>query len=349
MTRAKGFQHELGSKTDGTADSIFDADADSEADKRDAANPPRRKTYGFQDHVTHGGEKDDKQISRDLKALKYNLNLDKVPADAEAALREFVTLHHANIDWYQKGIAREQKRKRRYMVVTVALLVGIPAGMALSSRFLAGSTGLLEVQVTAVLTSLIAIHRFISTVLERRETGAAYHKASSRLKTNVFTLERTLVRPKDQDDADYVDSLISTLESMNADARRVVTEEEEASFGLQMRHHTIDVASTLSGAASDVTSLRSDLRSFVQDRHDAIAELMAEKQQERVRLRAEKQQLESMINSRKCSLKEAMDDDKRRHLVKVISDFEEARDDKTVELAAVEAEIELARKRAAAG
>lgn len=104
-------------------------------------------------------------------------------------LLDFILNYHKVISRYQELQAREAKLRKKFTVVSLALLFIIPLLILAMGVVFPGDKGSITAQVTAVLTGLLAVHKSLSSWMDKRKVIGNFWKAESDLKTRLYSFE----------------------------------------------------------------------------------------------------------------------------------------------------------------
>ncbi|MCG8467685.1 MAG: hypothetical protein MJB57_05670 [Gemmatimonadetes bacterium] len=184
----------------------------------------------------------------------------------EAALEQFVTHVHDNIAYYQTKLKRELNYRNWWIIATVVMLAVTPllvflytwlGHWILSSRVDSGvGFGAANVTAigTAVLTSIIALHRFLTGWFNKRRFVATLHEASSELKELLFGFEDKW-RPRDLSKDDEKRKFLADLRAKVKKARAIVRKERRAYFAAKSEVPNVDIGSALTSARTAAVSI----------------------------------------------------------------------------------------------
>ncbi len=102
-------------------------------------------------------------------------------------LIEFIINHHMVISRYQNLRQKEEKLRLYYIIGSFLLLVLIPILLYGLSRLPGGAGG--AAQITAMLKSLLAVQKAMSSWLDKRKVIGGFWKAESEIKTLLYEFE----------------------------------------------------------------------------------------------------------------------------------------------------------------
>lgn len=182
----------------------------------------------------------------DLKELKTDLVVNDETHDG--LLLALVTQFPLNISWYRGRIKWERRKQWVFFLVSAGLLLAIPIVIYLfTSKAPKGVT--ITVQLTALLTGLIAFHNVVRHWLEARNGLAIFHEASSKLQTNFYEfIDKWRTKEKD---AEFKKAVEAQLKF----ARDIVNEEQKKFFEKIATFPTIDLGAALMSAGQSAAGI----------------------------------------------------------------------------------------------
>jgi hypothetical protein len=201
-------------------------------------------------------------IERDTLAARLGFSA-KIPATMfDEGLLALATHCNLNISWYQQRLKKEMRARRGYFFVSLSMLLLIPLVIFVISRSTsatpaagsatAGQATLVAAQLSALLTGLLAFQRGISAWLDRRQVVGGYSKASSDLKTILYTFEQTwdsmATNPV------HATEFAAAIRAATFQCRQVVTSETD-SFYQTLSYPTLDIGSLVKSASADATTI----------------------------------------------------------------------------------------------
>lgn len=123
----------------------------------------------------------------ELPKLKENLNLSisitKNDTRFDDLLIDFITHHHLNIEWYQKKLDKEGRKRSFFFWLSAILLATIPIAIFLLSKYIFKGSAI-TAQITTFLTGLIAFYNVAGRWFEKRNAMEIFHEAATNLKKN---------------------------------------------------------------------------------------------------------------------------------------------------------------------
>jgi len=156
---------------------------------------PYAKTAGLKEKaLTSSEERRAFRNTHDKRALL--LKLDVIQSEEEfdtlklsdqetEALNRFVNGNIANIQWYQNRIAKENRLRIIYASITVFFLLAVPALtliLTLKAKDLGfGNAEMITSVLTVLLTSILGIHKLISSWMEKRKYRSLFFQAKTKL------------------------------------------------------------------------------------------------------------------------------------------------------------------------
>ncbi len=173
-------------------------------------------------------------------------------AEIARLVDEFVRHNHLAVIWYEAARSREMCKQNEFRKWSIVLLIAIPAVTLIFSLVLAYGdfdATVMTVLISAILTSLIGVHRAIAAWMGQREFVAIFHNASAALKANIFDLEdKWSDRPND------IPVLIADLETGISNAKGTLRTEQAAYFA-KFEMPRFDLGATISSASGVATRL----------------------------------------------------------------------------------------------
>jgi len=234
--------------------------------KAGASQGNQSRQYLFEQQ-SRSGHRSDSDIQHDLTVFKSRLeiadNASQVAENGELGelLYHFVKWHQANINWYVARITRERQLRNGFIGLSILLLAAIPLAVLFIGQFMTG-TGTsgagagsapvtVTAQLTAVLTSIIAVHRTLTSWFEKRRVVSHFHQASSTLKEAVWSFESKWKGRW----SELLENFKTDLQTAIAAARRTVDKEEKAYFATQMELPEMDLAAALKSARTHAVDI----------------------------------------------------------------------------------------------
>jgi hypothetical protein len=246
------------------------------------------KNYSFEQKDNN--RLDTKLLSLNRDAFLNNIGFSNVQIAKinHPILDKFILHYYANIEWYQQRQKKENKNRKLYNVISVALLVVIPIGVFLLTAYFAerddATAEAVSSAMAAILTSIFAVHKAISSWMEKRKLNSLFHSAGSKLKTRFYGVEENwhnclpLVREGDKT-IELDQGFLKQLEEAIVFARQVVDEEQLAFYEL-ISFPKIELSNILKSSSEDATSSLASFQSKSFERRVQDEQFSATKQQQ---------------------------------------------------------------------
>jgi hypothetical protein len=188
-----------------------------------------------------------------LRRLEARLGFrEAFPADVfRVRLRDLVINCHLSIDWYQRKIKREIRRRFWYFAFSLALLALIPVALLLATKYLPEGADT-TTKIAAVLTGLLAFYRGISAWLDKRQVVAGYSKAMSDLKELLYTFEQKWdgAATMPEREGEFVQAIRDAIA-----ASRSIVRQETHQYFCALAYPTFDIADMLSASGQQAKGL----------------------------------------------------------------------------------------------
>lgn len=202
----------------------------------------------------------------------------------EETIDEFLIQYCSNIDWYQKRQTRENNYRKLYNILSIALMILIPAGIfIISLLFSTSNVELVSSSVATILTSVLAIHKTFSSWIEKRKLNTLFHSAASKLKTRLYELEEEwnsrLAFVDWNGEIQFSPEFLKSLKEGVKYARTVLDDEKQAYYEL-IAFPKIELSSLLSSSQSEAQSHFTNFQSSSFKRAAEVARLASEKKME---------------------------------------------------------------------
>lgn len=214
--------------------------------KNDASSEAERMPYSFEARrdTSHRKLNDARE---QLPALKHNLRMHEGDDRFDGLLLEFIMRHHLNITWYSDRLSKEHNRRRVFFVGGLILLLLIPGVVFLLSSEADSDGTLVTVQLTAVLTGLIAVHKTLQQLMTKRNLIAVFHKAAASLKKAVYNFETEWkgCTPTRNGGDEEEELFRLAIKDAIRRAREIEAEEEQQFFTITSNYPEIDLGRTL--------------------------------------------------------------------------------------------------------
>ncbi len=158
-----------------------------ESDTPLTAGAFRRDAYPFERRRNTRRDLEEAEEARAILIRRLGVaDIDALPSNVQELLLRYATVCHLNILWYQERREREQRRYHAFVgAAFVALVVTPAATFVLSTQVTSALVPLL----TAVLTGLLAMLKFVGSYLERRRLVGLFWNAEANLKSDLYAFE----------------------------------------------------------------------------------------------------------------------------------------------------------------
>ena len=139
--------------------------------------------YSFSRNIPPGNEFDSNK-----KAFLTRLGIDttKLNERESELIQRFCSENLYNISWYVKRIKRETINRNILFAITILLLVGIPTLLFFTSN----KTDDVPRSVTVLLSSILAVHKFISDLMAKRRLRSLFNETAVNLKQILYALHQ---------------------------------------------------------------------------------------------------------------------------------------------------------------
>lgn len=202
----------------------------------------------------------DKGPTEEQYLLKFirNLGLDEKAHTDHHLLRRFVAVNHVNAAWYARGVEKERLLRWFYIVISIALVAGLPIILAYLPKI--GNNPLTPevviAQLTGAVTGLIALQNVLGSVFGQRQLIGQFWKARTELAEQIYDLEtKWRLRPgRALDNGGLNHELEKELEAGIESGRQIVAEETQRFFDAYA-WPTVDLGSIWTSASSTAKSL----------------------------------------------------------------------------------------------
>ena len=241
--------------------------------------------------------------------------------DHRGLLLNFILNHHKVISRYK--VLREKEQKRRYLFTGISLLLlfSIPALIFWLGNAAAGKE-VFTAQMTALLTGLIAVHKSLSSWLDKRTVIGNFWKAESELKTKLYTFEDKwkgqATEAIDQNGNALIKLKIEFLRETQAaiTEARAIVQNEQTKFFETTTYPSIDLLGLLKGTGDEAKQLvNAHLPPELQQQEkrrqakDALLDKLAEQTDKVVALESEIAQRRQLVETNRASMAGASNED----------------------------------------
>ena len=238
----------------------------------------------------------DNQILTFCKRISIQEQYNKMP-DADKRLLYVLGYENImNIIWYKNHIWKEQLWRVLYFSISLTLLLALPIVIwCITFKFIpnldnpkAIGTGETIIAILSIiLTSILAIHKFISSWLEKRKFLSQFYQTFTELKNILFRIENDWKDGKaiDVSTNELSDDFKISLNQAISDSRKLVAIETKQYFET-LSYPNIDISSLLSNSSTSAISLITNfkskkldlekLRKEVEFKQDAIKQTLLE-------------------------------------------------------------------------
>ncbi len=164
--------------------------------------------------------------------------LSKLEEKQGMLLKNFVRNNIRNISWYQLKIARENKLRWFYAVITAIFVFGVPIVIGYvtlnADELHYKGAEVVGTSLTVLLASVIGVHKLISSWMEKRKYRSHFFQAKTDLQNLLFALEEKMEDLKA--DADIIEVPSSTTdEKKEVKINFTLTEEMEEELKLRIK------------------------------------------------------------------------------------------------------------------
>jgi hypothetical protein len=246
------------------------------------------------------------EIENDRSTLlkKLNLNCEELDASDNALFTVFCKSNIRNICYYKGKIAKENLYRKLYFWATGLLVLAIPifiytftdskVSADLGTMLSAASYGI------AAITSILGLHKLITSRIEKRKFRSIFHQAKVDLMNILFELEEEHVIVVEDEALSKYDRLVTQelrndLKSGIKQSRIIVNRETKLFFDLSASP-AFDLSAALTSSANTAKSLFSSLQS---KRFESQMEWLKEEEKEK---RAEEKLLKKEVAKSETSL-----------------------------------------------
>lgn len=253
-------------------------------------------------------------------------------------LLNFIINHHKVISRYDELLDREKVLRNCFTGISLLLLVIVPILiLKMDSWFDGDNKAAITAQVTAVLTGLIAVHKSLSSWLDKRTVIGNFWKAQSELKTKLYAFEdkwkgqAVLISKEDGKEIRRLKEDFLVEIRVAIAAARAIVQEEQSKFFDTITYPSIDIAEMIKGAgasAKDLVNAQVSPRLEELERQRQVAvnlsTKLAEEKAKIVRLETEIAQRKRLIETKRQAMpglvetdREALKSEIAAHYMKV--------------------------------
>lgn len=162
-----------------------------------------------------------------------------------------------NIDWYENRIKKEKRLRFFFTAITLFLLALIPIILFFVSIKIKANVEAVTAQVTTALTGFLAVHKALSSWLEKRKVMGLFWSASSELKENLYSIESKW-KGKAREKGRLKEEFMTDIQQGVALASAVVKKEQKEFFETNYALPSTDFAQLVkdsSAAAKDMSKI----------------------------------------------------------------------------------------------
>ena len=160
---------------------------------------PKDKSTEREEFLKYGFEKGKNSFAaegrKDVEVFKKKLNLKK-DSNLNQLLETFGQVNLRNIHFYEKKIQDEQKQVRKFSILTLSIVAGLPIFIFIYTNYSEtifhtdiddlSATGTV---LSALLTSLLGVHQLLSNWTEKKRFRSNFFSAKTALMDILFELE----------------------------------------------------------------------------------------------------------------------------------------------------------------
>lgn len=255
-----------------------------------------------------------KRVQPDDKDFSYSEHRD--------LLLNFILNLHKAISRYKELRHREKKLQRTFTGISLALLFVIPLLIVALGHLLPNDPSSLTAQVTAVLTGLLAVHKSLSSWLDKRKVVGNFWKAESDLKTKLYAFEdkwkgqaTQVAKEQGKEIKKFKDDFLKDVQAIIVEARAIV-QDEQSKFFDSVTYPSIDLGDMLkvSGASAKalVTAHASpelEQREKKRQADQALEGKLADQKDKVVRLEIEIEQRKQLVEKKRQTMQNAPKED----------------------------------------
>lgn len=130
-------------------------------------------------------ERKERDKNRDVFLEAVCVKFEQLAPDEQKLVNRFAYHNLHNISWYTTRLKREKRFKNFYVLLTLVLVVGLPVLMYFGTL---GRNHLPESIVTLV-SSIFALHKFVSEWIDRRMYESLFHEAKVDLLNVLYRIQ----------------------------------------------------------------------------------------------------------------------------------------------------------------
>ncbi|HEX8874319.1 MAG TPA: hypothetical protein VF780_06785, partial [Nitrosospira sp.] len=236
-------------------------------------------------------------------------------------LVNFILSYHKTISRYNELRDRENRWRILFTGISLILLMAIPLIIFHIGEASAG-TGNITAQVTALLTGLMAVHKSLSSWLDKRKVIGNFWKAESDLKTKLYAFEDKWKDKATQDAAGNPGAAHTLKDDFLSEARtaiveaRAIVQDEQSKFFDTLIYPSIDLGEMLKDTGDRAKALVSanispelEQRNKQRQAKEALEAKIAEQRSKIAGLEMEIAQRKQLIEEKHAAIPGAPADD----------------------------------------
>ncbi len=291
-------------------------------------------TYNFEKKGSSESLRTRQKAEEELEKFAVRVDFNDIDySKHKDVLLDYIIQHHLNIEWYTKRRKKERCLRVFFTAITLLLLLGIPFALYFIYK-LAGDTEILTAQITAILTGLLAVHKALSSWLDKRKLIGNFWKASADLKENLYSFEDKYKGKAVTEGNELSQEFLEDINNGIKQARQIVKEEQKAFFeGYSLP--SVDLTQRLKEAFTGAKDLLKAQPSPQMDRKTA----REEEEKKIAKLEAKIKHLDKLIEEKKELIKNSDETEKTKRQER-IKDLEDKREQAQDELIDAKAELD---------
>jgi hypothetical protein len=269
----------------------------------------------------HGVASENDALRDFAQRLGYaDMETSDFPEHRDTILNFILNLHKI-IERYQELRIKESRRRIWFTILSLALLMAIP-GLMIVIGLYAESGSILTAQVAAILTGLIAVHRSVSSWMDKRKVIGNFWKAESDLKTILYSFEDKWKGRAVQSPSETGTEKPGLKEEFLADARiciaqaKAIVQDEQTKFFDAVTYPAIDLGDMVKNAGDSAKALmnlnpppEADRRERQRRNREEFENKLAEQKGRMARLETEIEHRNQLIEEKRAAIKSASQED----------------------------------------
>ena len=225
-------------------------------------------------------------------AERFGVEVDNLPESEKSLIESFLKANIRNIEWYTKRIAREGFYRNVYNALTILLIIAIPLIIFFVTKWIAKKENGVIIELSGLLTALIssvlALHKLITSWVDKRKFRAHFMRAKVKLKNILYKLEDNFGVDNIQGEGDQLKLKVTLLDEAFIDALEVgltksreIVDEETLNYFEMQSNPGFDIAGALQSSAAATSGLLSAFKSKKLDVDYALKEQTEEREQKK--------------------------------------------------------------------